>query len=359
MKIRHTLLLAALVAGPAHGPARADDPCGGGNWDALVRSGTEAERTGKLATAFLWFRSGEMCSPVAAAGLRRVGKRIGQDAEKAGRLMTGADLFSRRADAECKRVTGRNDPAVPDCEDGERLSLHPQSGAVAWYTASRNWADEDRVRMEYMRKYASTVEDVRNLKNHLESRTAQPVDSYRPPADYLEELRKLAATRGEAALAREETEFQKPGIGAGGTREDRSLKALEDARRWWELFADRRISQVTGRADQRGDSIAAGADHPDPIQHALMYYRFSGAEKKAEKLRKRAGELGDAAMKTGEASVAARFYSLSGREADAEKAARLAEQSLKEKATPPPIKSGEEQKKFRDEQDALEKELGL
>lgn len=300
---------------------------------ASEKAGKLIEALGGYYDAFLDCNVNEPVSREAIEGARRVGQKLGAQEEKNGNLYCGTE--------KC-------------------------IGAFGWYEASLHYGDADRVMMEVARKTEDTeiFEGVVVHFNHRkesEEKLKKRSPAYTFNAGYLKELEGLPSKRIDNALKNEEKEFLKKAIDAGGTPGNRSIGYLTLARQWTKVFNDpKEVTKVIEKAEKRGDSLYA-VDEPLSLEDAIRYYKFTDNQGKVQKVKDKANRLGALNEKNGILLPAIEYYEIAE---NGDKAHELREKMKKmEKATKKQIKEmlkdKEGQKKFKKEQDDLEKELGL
>ena len=167
---------------------------------------------------------------------------------------------------------------------------------------------------------------------------------------YLGELKVIATKQGEKFLAEEDKIFKSRKTSVMAQRD--TLTELNRARDWFSLFQQE--SRANDRAVKRGDTLLT-EDSRKSLELAISYYSFpydDSKEKWIQKVKDKASRLGDASLKKGEKQLAADYYNIAGLD---EKASQLEESNDVEKEKAETGRQG----KFKQEQDSLEKELGL
>lgn len=231
------------------------------------------------------------------AQIRRTSKKLGDDAEKAGRYGEAFEYYRTRQGypndenlLDADRALLKQAKASPD-------SYKVVSFAEGWFSHRRNEAS-------------------------------------------VREIRAIAKASGARALATEDKAFAARRV---------SLDELEKAREWLALAGD--AKPVFARAVQRGDTLLATGAFSS-VERAFQYYSFARDKQKLKSAEARARQLGDQHAKDGQTRIAAQFYELAG---DSAKAAALQKKSeaRNEKA------EAKRQEQFQKDQKSLEKELGL
>jgi hypothetical protein len=188
-------------------------------------------------------------------------------------------------------------------------------------------ADADRAMLKHAKASPDDYKVVSRAVGYFERREGKP---------NLKEVQALARNGGDRMLAKEEKTF--------AARKD-SLDDLQKAREWFRLTGEEK--RASARAEQRGDALLAEGTARS-IETAMQYYHFAGNKGKEKQAQDRARRLGEEAARKGDHGLAARFYALSG---DQSRAAAVEKQ--KEQA------EAKRQQQFKQDQKALEKELGL
>lgn len=237
--------------------------------DGTLRKAEEAEKAGRTKDAYRASQSLRMID-CATNGykrrdgiIERTGKKLGAEAEKAGRFGEAFEYFS------APYQNGRLDYPL---------------------------ADADRTMLKYAKANPDDYKVVSKAVGYFDQREGKP---------NLTEARALARSGGDKVLAKEAKVF---GVGRD------SLKVLEEARQWFNLAGD--VKPVNARAEQRGDTLLA-EETVRSIEMALQYYTFADNKGREKKAQERARKLGDEATRKGDHGLAARFYTLSGDEAKA------------------------------------------
>jgi hypothetical protein len=236
--------------------------------------------------------------------------------------------------------------AGDDCVDGaayrqqvaRKIAAKAEAGAryrdaVDWYTKAGAATEADRV----IRKWVQVVPVDRNA-------VAAGIDFYRLQNDAPQEqaMRDIAKRRVEAILTEEAKVFSAP---------QRGTYALLREAQEWAFYANSGKPQIDQRAQQRGDAYAKQTSRRF-LEEALRYYELGSSRTGVENVKRRAAALGQQAEGRGEIELAVDYYRLAGEDARAD-ALDKRNAALKEKA------EGERKQTFKQEQDDLEKELGL
>lgn len=230
--------------------------------------------------------------------LERTSRKLGAEAEKAGRFGEAFEYYS------APYRQGRGDHLLADAD---RMMLkHAQANPDSYKIASEAAAYFER----------------------------------REGKSQLKEVHALAHRGGERVLAKEEKSF---------AARRNSLDELGKARDWYRLAGDAR--PVTARAEQRGDTLL-GEGTVRSVDTAIRYYQLVESKVGERKAQERARKLGDEAQRKGEQRQAVAFYELAGDHARAEALQKKTDAEAGKTETT-------RQDKFKKDQQALEKELGL
>jgi hypothetical protein len=310
MKSTTTILVLSLaIAGVASPLAHADgEGCTASQTRQsaiALRQAEDAEKSGRVKDAYTAATRSIPAIDCAVNGnTRRIGliertsKRLGDEAEKAGRYGEAFDYYSA-----------------------------PQRHGQA----NHNLADADRALLKQVEAKPGDYKLIFFAAGYFEHRGIRTS---------VDQTRVIAKASGENALSVEAKAF-------AGSRQ--SLNELQKAREWFEIAGD--TGPVKVRAVQRGDALLAHGAFSS-VERAFQYYDFAGDQKKRKSAQARARRLGDEHAKTGQTRVAAQFYILAG---DNAKAAAL------EKKMDARDDKGEAKRReqFKKDQKSLEKELGL
>ncbi len=349
-------------------PAAADSvSCEIAEWKTAFAAGQKAEKSGNTLNAVLYYRHAAYCIPDARAAYVALTRRLASEAEKAGRTGYAVQVILHNTDSRCRAAFDSGKVLDPPgiCSGDRRAAINPEAGAIAWYEEGGHYADADRVRIAAVRQNPGDAGLFRSVKETLERHAAEPPEGYPKPSPWLDELKRIASERGTAAFSREPDEFARKEVDlmGGGSPGQRSLRRLTEARQWWEFFSDPRLKECRARAEARADALAADPSNPNSIADAILLYELFGNPAKTAAARANAKRLGDAAAKKGDRMTAAQYYAVAGDQAAAQKISKeLADDAVKAakegRGTPAP-KDEQKQKKFRQETEDLEKELGL
>lgn len=242
---------------------------------ATLKKAEDTEKAGKLKEAFnaarsvAWECVGNEAGKRREGVMRRSGKTLGAQEEKAGRLKEAFD----------------------------------------WYEGSGNKAEADQVKLKQVSAKPDDTNAVGGAISHF---------TYRNDAARVKELRAMAARNVDKWLAAEDRAFT--------ARKD-SRDELGKARDWV-YYAESGSGKVTERAEKRGDTLAADNARRS-IENAIAYYDFAGKPQKVKSVKDKARKLGDQHAAKGENRLAVEFYSLAGDDA---KAVALEKKSEAEKA---------------------------
>jgi hypothetical protein len=228
-----------------------------------MKKAEDSEKAGKLKEAFntartvAWECLGNEAGKRREALIKRVGRTLGDQEEKQGRLKEAFD----------------------------------------WYQASGLEADADRVMLKQANAKPDDTNAVGNAIEHFKRRNNEA---------RVKELRGLASRNVDKWLAAEEKAF--------AARKD-SREELGKARDWV-YYAGAGSGKVFERAEKRGDILAADSARR-PIENAIAYYEFAEKPQKARSVRDKARKLGDEHARKGENKLAVEFYNIAGDDAKA------------------------------------------
>ncbi len=329
-------------------------------------SGQQADKAGKTTNALLYYDYAGMCLPEAASALKSLVRRLAADAEKAGRLDAEA-VFRGTPDATCRKLMEADkDPEIPGlCSGDQRMDFNPNAGAVQLYERIFAYADADRVRVAMVRQSPADTRLFDREKSSLESHRDDPPEDYPKKAPYLDEMKKIAGDRGAKPFGDEPAQWARNemDVMGGGTRGQRSLMLLTQAKQWWEFFSDPRLKDCKARAEAHGDELGKDQHNPNNLTEAIAMYNLFGNDAKIAAVKASAKKLGDAAAKAGDSMNAAQYYSVAGDEKAAREVSKgMADEALKNVKSGkglPQMNDAEKQKKFKKETQDLEKELGF
>lgn len=206
--------------------------------------------------------------------------------------------------------------------------------AFGWYYTAGSIPDACRAQRKLAEAHPQDTNVVGNALRYI----VEQGDAVQEKA-----VRAVAARNVERLLALEQQKF------IGMTRVTTN-QYLSEASGWAE-YAQTGKDRVQARLLQRGDTLAVETSARE-LQGAINFYEQAGAEDRVTKVKVRARALADANLKKGETVIAAALYGVAG---DDDKAETVA------KAGAAKTEQDEEarQKKFKKEQEDLEKELGL
>jgi hypothetical protein len=239
-----------------------------------MKRAEDSEKAGKLKEAFntastvAWECLGNEAGKRREALMKRVGRTLGDQEEKQGRLKE----------------------------------------AFGWYQASGLEADADRVMLKQANAKPDDTNAVGGAIDHFKRRNNEA---------RVKELRGLASRNVDKWLAAEEKAF--------AARKE-SREELGKARDWV-YYAGTGSAKVTERAEKRGDTLAADSARRS-IENAIAYYEFAEKPQKAKGVRDKARKLGDEHASKGENKLAVEFYNIAG---DTARAAALEKKSEAEK----------------------------
>lgn len=269
---------------------------------------------------------------VAAAQFRKA-----EDTERAGKL---ADAFAMLGKVDDMCLTGDAGKRADAMHKRIGLQLGQQEekkgnlkAAFDWYQRSRNDDEADRVKMKHVNTSSRDRNVVSGAIDHFR---------YRNNDARVAELRQLAAKNAEFELANEEKAF--------AARKE-SFTEIGNAKDWFYYVSEDAAKKVSVRAEQRGDALLK-EDTYRHLENAQRYFDMADAKSKVKAVMNKAMQLAQQHEKKGEVTQAANFYRLADADAKAEELETRTEAQHQETEE-------KRQEKFSQEQDALEKELGL
>ena len=268
----------------------------------------------------------------AAAQMRKA-----EDSERAGKLKEAYETVGK-IDSMCLVGDGHKRHEALRKRIGLQLGQQEEkqgrlAAAFDLYQNSGNAAEADRVKM----KQVNASPPDRNV-------VSRAIDHFRFKNNNarVAELRQLAAKNAELELASEDKAF--------AARKE-SFDELGKAKDWFYLVGEGAVKKVRERAERRGDSLLKEDTHRH-LENATRYFRMAEAKPKEKAVQDKALRLAQMHEQKGEITQATNFYSLAG--------ARAKGQELEKRSEAQHKKSEEKrQKQFSQEQDKLEKELGL
>lgn len=271
-----------------------------------------------------------------AIELEKMGKL--EDAYKAFQVELGENdsdcAFTKKEDAVIRRIANKL------ADEAEKKDMHII--AYQWYRAAGNNPAAEKACMKYI-KIKSDDFDV------FKKKMSECGDKISDSA-YLNEIKDIASGNVNRHLEKEEKAFNKKEY-SGKHPFEESMDNLQAAENWLR-FADAGLKKVIGeRAERRGNALSSDKEIIS-ISYSIEYYQKAGNENKIKSVKARANKLGDAYAQKGEMERAVKYYEVAGNSAKAKELSELTEKK-KEKS------EGQRQKKFKKEQDALEKELGF
>ena len=279
------------------------------------------ERDGKLKDAY----DAAMKSPCYQEGspvvgdfealLKRTAKKLGEAAEKKGQYDEASEYYrTYRFGVDEDRVQYRKAMAKPDV-----FSI--VQGGVA-----------------YLRGVQQELNDPHSMAGMGPDRNAR----MKAIPEYLDKLQTIALKNGNRYLSDDDRTFKARNTSL--TAKSDSLSELGKARDWLGLFGQGKLANE--RALQHGDALAT-KDTRTLLRLAIDYYQFADNEPKVDKVKEKARRLGDASLKKGD-----NFYAIAGMD---DKSRQLEESYEKEKEKAENKRQGQ----FKNDQDSLEKELGM
>ncbi len=365
--ISRILPSAAAVVLIGAGIARADGAdCSLPEFKKSYAAAQQAEKAGKTTNAILHYDYAGMCIPEAATALKTLIRRLAADAEKAGRL-DGEAVFRGTSDTTCRKLMEADkDPEIPGlCNGDQRMEFNPGAGAVQLFERIYAYGEADRVRVAIVRQNPADTSLFGRVKSAVENHRDNPPEDYPKKAPYLDDLKKIAGDRGAKPFGDEPAQWARNEIDmmGGGSRGQRSLMLLTQAKKWWEFFSDPRLKDCKAKAEAHGDELGKDQHNPNLLTEAMAMYNLFGNDAKIAAVKVNAKKLGDAAAKAGDSMSAAQYYSVAGDEKAAKEVSKeMADEAMKNvksgKALPQ-MNDAEKQKKFKKETQDLEKELGF
>lgn len=340
-KLSFYLFLLILIAGAtqiAYGDGECDSVK---KLKEYFEKGAAAEKAGKLIDAFENYgnarfeRSCEGENPVsseATGGWKRTGKKLGDGEEKKGNLYK----------------TG---------------GLRKGAGAFQWFEVSENFVEADKVMMKMVRTKPDDTDNFSIAVAHFNMRKERSADiikgyDYSVVHSYFKELVMIAIKNGDNALEREEKEIARDMIDINGSPVARSITQLKLARQWFDFYKDAKGKKVVDRALKRGDIFYADDKEPQSLEEAIEYYEVANDPAKINKVKDKANKLAVAAEKENALMRAVHYYRIAG---DNDRASKL-EDVMEEhgmKQQKEMLKDDKQKKKFKKEQEDMEKELGM
>ena len=241
----------------------ADDICGDSTGQAQIAARdaevARAEKSGNQVQIFLAYRGAvgaECVSDGLVARARANLPKLGQ--ELAAKAEADGVLYSK----EPPRANGK-------------------TSAFAWFEASGNFAEADRVMLKAVHAKPEDMELFKAAWN-VDSLSGGR-GSYKASAAYRQELEKLATTSAAKLMSLEEQNAKGLTADAGtlGISASTSLEKLQRAAGWMQ-FLPEGDKPAKVRAEQRGDTIMKRGDAGLMGGVALQYYRFAGSPKAAQ-----------------------------------------------------------------------------
>ncbi len=165
--------------------------------------------------------------------------------------------------------------------------------AFEWFEGSGHTADAERVMLKRVQARPDDRSTVGTAFEYFKSRGV---------ASSLKTVRALAVQNARQVLATEEKQF-------AANRD--SLDTLGKAKDWL-YYAEAPENRLAAeRAEKRGDTLAAETTRHF-LRLAVSYYDFAGKPEKTRSIRDKAKKLGDEAARKGEGEVAAEYYLIAG-----------------------------------------------
>ncbi|NJN51006.1 MAG: hypothetical protein HC809_03695 [Gammaproteobacteria bacterium] len=271
--------------------------------DTLFAKATQLTGAGQDAEGFailrkiesLCFDSGDKVAKKAQFNtvMESVGRKLARAAEAAGKFDEAERFYRDVRDSTYAYTEADEDRVAVARAKANRTSTSVVGGAIYRFNADqrRMWSE-------------SSVRD--RAKPHQAERTQQM-------AAYESELQTIAAAQGDAALAAEEKAF----TGMAGRFSAYPVEDVERAKSWYQLAGGGTMKRATDRAVARGDQLSKETI-PARLEAAIDYYQQADATAKAQQVRDKAKNLGDAADRTGNFHRAADYYNVADLSAQAD-----------------------------------------
>lgn len=276
----------------------------------------------------------------------------------------GKNPVSGDAKAGCMRIAKKmSDEEEKKGNLYKSVELDKGAGAFQWLETAWSFADADRMIMKMIKRKPEDIEIFKIAVGHFRGREERSEDlqksyGFKVDLSHLRELEVTASNNGDNALNKEELEFAKNVISLGGPNVDRSLRQFSNASQWYAFFKDAKEKQVIERAEKRGDNFYADDNQPQSLEEAIRYYELADDTGKIKKVKEKAGRLAANAEKEGILLRAVHYYNIAGSHDKAERLEKsVQERSMKQEKEL--LKDENQKRKFRKEQDDLEKELGM
>jgi len=284
---------------------------------------TEAlEKAGKLKEAFELAEQPGGCMPDGGyermfGVMERTHKPLGQQAEKAGRLLEAHKYYVYPFMNYFRYGNYRDRERGYSLEDAHRTRL-------AYAQANRDDFKIVKEAVEYFQAFHET-------------KPRQTKDAY-----------DLARQGGEKQLRKEANDFK-------AKKYDQAMDDLTKARPWFDLIDENeRIRPV---AQERANFFFA-QETPDAFERGFSYY-YEANLPDLEGARARAGKLGERAERKGDYALAERFYYLADDSVKKDAMSSLISERQEKKEREEQETESKRQDKFQKDQRALEKELGF
>lgn len=242
----------------------ADDICGDSTGQAQIAARdadvARAEKSGNQAQIFMAYQGalGAECASSglvarAKANLPKLGRELAAKAEADGVLYTEA----------------------PPRADGK-------TSAFAWFEASGNFAEADRVMLKAVHAKPEDIELFKSAWN-VDGLSGRRSGGHKASASYRQELEKIAKTSAAKLMSLEEQDAKGLTADAGtlGISASKSLEKLQRAADWMQ-FLPEGDKPAKVRAEQRGDTIMKRGDAGLMGGVAIGYYQFAGSPKAAQ-----------------------------------------------------------------------------
>lgn len=179
---------------------------------------------------------------------------------------------------------------------GQQAEKKGQLGkAFEWYDRSGLTAEADRVKMLQVKAKSQDYATFSDAYDYFKRRELEP---------NLKILREIAAKNADRTLVAEDRAFSAHG---------ESFEELERTKDWLGFLGEDQQKKVKERAERRGDALAE-KDGLGMLEKALRYYGVADKPQQVKRVRDKAMRLADGYAKTGETTTAANFYRLAGAE---------------------------------------------
>lgn len=307
------VLLLALASPLAYADGEFEDQCDGEGADIFMKS-----------------KAGQRIEAQAQAQISQAEQK-----EQAGNARAAYDILKKVSscisDASSKRIQ-KMETRLEKKFGNEEEKNGRLKEAFDWFVKSKSTEDADHVMMKRAQAQPEDRSTFSTAFDYFKNRGAAPIKT----------LRALAVQNAKQLLAAEEKQF---------AANNDTLETLGKAKDWLYYAEAPENRMAVERAEKRGDTRAADTSRHF-LKMAISYYDFAGKPEKIKPVRDKAKKLGDEAKGRGEGEVAAEYYQIAGLK-------DLASDLQKRTETKQREDEGKRQKKFKKDQDNLEKELGM